>query len=231
MEVELRAAIPDMPGLEPGERGRILHRCRGIRGCAGRKIAAKVGGHLVGRFCFCGALSSATWRSNGNAGCFEIAASRFPPYAGLLLDAPQRPAQPTERQDLLSFLFVQDIAHSTESMAPPSSMSCCFYWPLLRYPPRHLAPTHEFAPSGVSNLWNCARASTSIFARACTIDRGMVVSSLSGYLCSYSDPLAETLARACRDAELGTGRLQPGPRLHGAGGERRRSLQSESSRR
>lgn len=53
----------------------------------------------------------------------------------------------------------------------------------------------------------------------------MAVSSLSGYLRSYSDPLAETLESSCRDAELGTGRLQPGPRLHGASGERRRSLQ------
>jgi len=53
------------------------------------------------------------------------------------------------------------------------------------------------------------------------------VSSLSGYLCTYSDPLAATLASSCRDADLGKGGLQPGPRLHGAGGEQRRSLQPE----
>src|ERR1043166_6286255 len=63
-----------------------------------------------------------------------MGASRFAPYAGLLLDAPQWPAKPAEREDLLSFFFVQDIAHSTESKSPPSSMSCRFYWPVLRCP-------------------------------------------------------------------------------------------------
>jgi hypothetical protein len=50
----------------------------------------------------------------------------------------------------------------------------------------------------------------------------------SGYLRTYSDPVAETLETSCRDADLGKGGLQPDPRLHGAGGEQRRSLQAEN---
>ena len=44
-------------------------------------------------------------------GEFQVSSSRLPPNAGFLLDAPQRPAQPAERDHLLSFLFAQDIAH------------------------------------------------------------------------------------------------------------------------
>ncbi len=83
---------------------------------------------------FCRAFAPASWRTNRDPGSFEIGASRFAPYAGFLLNAPQRPAQPTKRKDLLSFLFAQDIAHSTESRSPTLSMSCRSYWPVLRCP-------------------------------------------------------------------------------------------------
>src|SRR5579863_2017115 len=35
------------------------------------------------------------------------------------LDAPQRPSQPSQRDDLLFLFFAQDIAHVTERNAPP----------------------------------------------------------------------------------------------------------------
>ena len=41
----------------------------------------------------------------------EVSSRRFPANACFLLDAPQRPAQPPQRDDLLSLLFAQDIAH------------------------------------------------------------------------------------------------------------------------
>jgi hypothetical protein len=36
-----------------------------------------------------------------------------------LLNAPQRPSQPSQRDDLLFLFFAQDIAHVTECNAPP----------------------------------------------------------------------------------------------------------------
>ena len=47
----------------------------------------------------------------GDAGGLQISPRRFPPNACFLLDAPQRPAQPSQRDDLLSLFFAQDIAH------------------------------------------------------------------------------------------------------------------------
>ena len=48
---------------------------------------------------------------DGNAGGFQVSPRRFPANACFLLDAPQRPAQPPQRDDLLSLFFAQDIAH------------------------------------------------------------------------------------------------------------------------
>src|SRR6185369_5026424 len=68
------------------------------------------GGHLIGRFCRC-PPSPAAGSSNGDSGGLEVSSRRLPPNACFLLDAPQRPAQPPQRDDLLSLLFAQDIAH------------------------------------------------------------------------------------------------------------------------
>ena len=98
-----------------------------VRGPSGR-IRAKVGGHLYGRFwtglCrlrgsvvtslagFAGAgCAPAARRPDGDARRLQISGRRLPANAGLLLDSPQRPAQPAQRDDLLFLFFVQDIAH------------------------------------------------------------------------------------------------------------------------
>ena len=53
------------------------------------------------------------------------------------LDAPQRPSQPSQRDDLLFLFFAQDIAHVTERNLSASSMSRFSYlrWPVFRCPP------------------------------------------------------------------------------------------------
>ena len=84
----------------------------------GRRAARRVGGHLIGRFCRY-APSPTAGSPNGDSGGFQVSSRGFPANARFLLDAPQRPAQPPQRDDLLSFLFVQDIAHPTENMSPP----------------------------------------------------------------------------------------------------------------
>jgi hypothetical protein len=45
----------------------------------------------------------------GNARGFQIGRGRLSPNFVFFLDAPQRPAQSPQRNDLLLFLFVQDI--------------------------------------------------------------------------------------------------------------------------
>ena len=50
-------------------------------------------------------------RPHRDPGRFQISRRRFPANAGLPLDAPQRPSQPPQRDDLLFLFFAQDIAH------------------------------------------------------------------------------------------------------------------------
>jgi hypothetical protein len=48
-------------------------------------------------------------KPDSNARGFQIGRRRLSPNFGFFLDAPQRPAQSPQRNDLLLFLFVQDI--------------------------------------------------------------------------------------------------------------------------
>ena len=75
------------------------------------RLRAKVGGHLVGRFCRRSPSPTARAVAPAIPAAFRYAAGRFAANAGLLLDAPQRPAQPPQRDDLLFLFFAQDIAH------------------------------------------------------------------------------------------------------------------------
>jgi hypothetical protein len=74
------------------------------------RLSAKVGDHLIGRFCGCSPTPSAG-RPNRNPGRPQIAADRLPPnmYSGF--NAPQRPSQSPQCDDLLSLSLAQDIAH------------------------------------------------------------------------------------------------------------------------
>ena len=53
-----------------------------------------------------------TWRTHCDSSRFQVRAGGFATDSGRLLDAPQRPTQPSQSQDLLFLLFVQDIAHA-----------------------------------------------------------------------------------------------------------------------
>ena len=90
-------------------RGVCLSRVGGVTSLAGF-ASLRVGGHLVGRFCRRSPSPCSRW-PHRDPGRFQIGACRFPTHTGGLLDAPQRPAQPSQRDDLLFLLFAQDIAH------------------------------------------------------------------------------------------------------------------------
>ena len=111
-------------------------------------LRAEVGDHLIGRFCRI-APTPGTGRSNRNTSGPQIAADRFAPDVYGLFNAPQRPAQPSQRDDLLSLCFAQDIAHVDGGVFPTSgSMSRIsssvgrfsgdHHWPVLGDPQRIL---------------------------------------------------------------------------------------------
>jgi hypothetical protein len=53
-------------------------------------------------------------RWHGDARCLQVCTCRLPAHIGLLLDAPQGPSETSQRYNLLSFFFAQDVAHADE---------------------------------------------------------------------------------------------------------------------
>jgi hypothetical protein len=107
-----------------------------------RLFGLRVGGHLYGRFCRI--PSPPTWRTHRDSRSPEIGSGGFAANVRRSLYAPQRPSQPSQRDDLLFLFFAQDIAHVTERTLPASSMSRFSYlvgrfsgvhaWPVLGVP-------------------------------------------------------------------------------------------------
>jgi hypothetical protein len=137
---------PEFDQVPVGRASACRRAAAGLRfghcGCTGGQLSAKVGDHLIGRFCggrlgggltgrfcrrrvgdhlvgrFCRRLPSPTagW-AKGDPGGFQIGGRRFATNACLSLDSPQRPAQPPKGDDLLFLLFVQDVTHIAEGIA------------------------------------------------------------------------------------------------------------------
>jgi hypothetical protein len=57
-------------------------------------------------------------RSKGDPGGLQTGSRRFAPNTGVPLDAPQRPAQPPQSEDLLFLFFGQDVTHIAEGIGP-----------------------------------------------------------------------------------------------------------------
>src|SRR5262249_42799548 len=76
------------------------------------------GGHLTGRFWRRPAMTS---RADADPGGLEIGARRLAAHAGGLFNAAERPAEPPQRQNLLSLVVSQDICHADgRAWAQPS---------------------------------------------------------------------------------------------------------------
>ena len=115
--------------------GRFWRRIQnGWQRRAGLAVRARVGGRLVGRFCGRPAAPP-TGRAERNTGGLQISPGGLPADPGFLLDTPQRPSKPPQRDDLLSFFFAQDIAHDEEGNRPrspcPDSVSLAGFQPSL----------------------------------------------------------------------------------------------------
>ena len=95
-------------------RGGGGHRPRG-----GRVCGVRVGGHhrRNGRFCRVAARTTAA--PHPKASGFQVAAGRLPAHPGGLFDAAERPAESPQRQNLLSFLVSQDVAHAAQERRVP----------------------------------------------------------------------------------------------------------------
>ena len=89
------------------------YRPRGGRVCCGR-----VGGHLPGNGRFCRLCRRPPWAADRQPRRLQIGADRLAAAPGRLFDAPERPSQAPKRQDLLSLLVAQDVAHPGEGPCP-----------------------------------------------------------------------------------------------------------------
>ena len=90
------------------------YRPRGGRVCCGR-----VGGHLPGNGRFCRLCRRPPWAADRQPRRLQIGADRLAAAPGRLFDAPERPSQAPKRQDLLSLLVAQDVAHHGEGPCRP----------------------------------------------------------------------------------------------------------------
>ena len=111
---------PEFDQVPVGRASACRRAASGLRfghcGCTGGQLSAKVGDHLIGRFCRRLPSPTAGW-AKGDPGGFQIGGRRFATNAGVPLDSPQRPAQPPKGDDLLFLLFVQDVTHIAEGIA------------------------------------------------------------------------------------------------------------------
>ena len=100
-------------GLVPGRGGGVT------RAPVGGRCRRRVGGHLRrnGRVCRSSARTAPA--PHHHASGLQVAAGRLAPDPGRPLDAPQRPAEASQGEDLLSFLFSQDVAHAGQEHAVP----------------------------------------------------------------------------------------------------------------
>ena len=98
--------------------------CGGVGALAGRRSRRRVGGRLRRNGRFCRASRRPATAPDLHAGRLQVPAGGLAPDSGGLFDLPQRPAEASQRENLLSFLFLQDVAHAgagTSSSRPAST--------------------------------------------------------------------------------------------------------------
>ena len=100
-------------GLVPGRGGGVT------RARVGGRCRRRGGGHLRrnGRVCRSSARTAPT--PHHHACGLQVAAGRLAPDPGRPLDPPQRPAEASQGEDLLSFVFSQDVAHAGQEHVVP----------------------------------------------------------------------------------------------------------------
>ena len=91
----------------------------------------RVGGHLTGRIC--GRQPAVPRIPHEDPGSLQVGAGGLAPDARRLLDMPERPAHPAQRQHVPSFVVVQDIGHAggRTTVRPPRQ---CLGVPLPHWP-------------------------------------------------------------------------------------------------
>ena len=94
----------------------------------------RVGGHLTGRIC--GRQPPVPRIPHGDPGGLEVGAGGLAPDARRLLDTPERPAHPAQRQHFPSFVVAQDIGHAggrTTVRPPRQRLGVPLpHWPVFR---------------------------------------------------------------------------------------------------
>ena len=93
--------------------------CGVVRALAGRRGPRRVGGHLRRKGRLCRASGRPATAPHLQAGRLQVAAGGLAPDPGGLFDLSQRPAEASQRENLLSFLFGQDVAHAGQERRVP----------------------------------------------------------------------------------------------------------------
>ena len=170
--------------------------CGVVRAVASRRGRRRVGGHLRRNGRICRTSARAATAAHGQAGRLQVTAGGLAPDPGGLFDPPQRPAEAPQREDLLSFLFAQDVAHAGQERRVPDRR-------------QRLGPLSEmagFQPSTNGRIW----VSTEGIERKLAINflsrLGASAGALTAGTCVYdpldSGPVAGDMhcASATRDA-------------------------------
>ena len=124
--------------------------CGVVRAVASRRGRRRVGGHLRRNGRICRTRARAATAAHGQAGRLQVTAGGLAPDPGGLFDPPQRPAEAPQREDLLSFLCAQDVAHAGQERRVPDRR-------------QRLGPLSEmagFQPSTNGRIWVSTEAIT-----------------------------------------------------------------------
>ena len=190
---------------------------RGLR----RRIGARVGDHLIGRFwaarvggsrslagfesCGRGCAPSAG-RPSRNRGRFQISGRSFAPDSGLFFDAPQRPSQPPQRDDFLLLFLVQDVAHIDGEYSPSVNVLAQFFigrfsgdpvWPVLGDP--RGSPRRTKKPTLLQGILVCQQCGYALYRAS----GGKPNRPVYYYRCIGSDGYRRLAARCVRIVQCG----------------------------
>ena len=106
--------LPDRHRIAP--QGQRRHHALAMRGTRAR---TRVGGHLRRNGRFCPSFAGPPAAAHRHVGGLQVLTGRLATDADLTLNAPQRPAQAAQRDDLLLAMCVQDVPHAHAGAQAP----------------------------------------------------------------------------------------------------------------
>jgi hypothetical protein len=116
--VVLDQILPDRHRIPPTRQRGFDQLAIGLAGTGARR-GRRVGGHLLGNCWFGWTFAWPTGPANGNPCRAPVLADRDAMDACRPGDTRERQSQPTERENFLLFVWLQDVAHGREGLHVP----------------------------------------------------------------------------------------------------------------